>query len=533
MDTGLKFTEVDWIVPRLSSTALEPLFFGNYLLSAIPLGLGLYLTKNDIFNRHLLLLLLIIQLLAMILTFSVGAWAGLIAAFVFLAVGCFRKISWVRAGKLAFLLFVLMAGTWAAGSRFYSNIYALPGIVVDKAANIFKKTPYQATKDYNRVEFVSYDTIDSVEPGMYSFLKMKVKNTGTKTWLAKGKNAVHLTYCWIGARGEEKDMLRIRAWLPHDIKPGESVALTACLRAPEIPGEYLLEWDMVEEYIGFFQKQGRSLPLTMKVKVSGTLRYYGVSFAYIGPIRYIVVVRAKNTGTLVWNSGGEYPVHLSYRWFDRKGNLIPVEGLRTTLPRDILPGESITLEAEFKKYPGVPVGSVLKWDMVRERVAWFSEQDRPVVYHKGAGIAKKSQKSRMNIDTITERWGLWRAGWNMFKKYPVIGVGLGNFSFLYNQYKPDDAVYKTLLPVINNVYLEILVETGILGMAAFLFFIFNLLKTFSRGIPKIESSFERTVFFGLVGCLIGIAVQFNLCGGKTLHYVWILLGLVMVVRNAE
>lgn len=538
INTGLKFTELDWIIPRLSSTALEPLYFGNYLLSAIPLGLGLYLTGNDIFNRHLFLFLLVAQLSALVLTFSLGAWGGFAIGAVFFAVFCYKRISLRRAGTLALILFMLFSGGWVALSRRNSDIQKAPGVLADKFANIFKSNSYMAAEDFNKVEFISYDRAGEMKPGMYGFFKITVKNTGTRTWRAKGDNLTRLSYTWIGPEIEGKNMLRIRTYLPRDISPGEQIELSACARSPEKSGEYLLVWDMIEEYRGFFQEQGGSTPLSLKVRVAGPLQYYGVSFkvteAIPGEIvtgrKYAINIKLKNTGTLAWESRGAHPVHLGYRWYDKKGGYLPGESLRTELPRDIRPGEEISLKAGFEKFPGIPEDSVFKWDMVKEFITWFSEQSDPVSFYKEPGGKERIAGSRMNISTITERWGAWRAALNMLRAHPLLGVGLGNFSFLYNAYKPADAVHKTMMPSVNNVYLEVFAETGILGLGAFLLFVYCVLKMFLEGFRKLnEDPFKRILLFCLAACLLGIAVEFNFCGGKVLHYVWVLLGLAVAV----
>jgi hypothetical protein len=46
------------------------------------------------------------------------------------------------------------------------------------------------------------------------------------------------------------------AFLPHDIAPGETVELEIDLSAPETPGEYILEFDMVSEHLAWFEDLG-------------------------------------------------------------------------------------------------------------------------------------------------------------------------------------------------------------------------------------------------------------------------------------
>jgi hypothetical protein len=57
-----------------------------------------------------------------------------------------------------------------------------------------------------------------------------------------------------------------RAVLPHDLKPGEEAELTLTVTAPQAPGDYFLELDMVHEGVTWFYEQG-SRTLRWHVKV--------------------------------------------------------------------------------------------------------------------------------------------------------------------------------------------------------------------------------------------------------------------------
>ncbi len=81
-----------------------------------------------------------------------------------------------------------------------------------------------------------------------------------------------------------------------------------------------------------------------------------------------------NTGTQTWPAGGDHPVRLGYRWFIPGGAEVPAtKGYRTALPADLAPGKAVTLTAKFAA-PADPGEYVLQWDLVREGVAWFSEE---------------------------------------------------------------------------------------------------------------------------------------------------------------
>jgi ubiquinone/menaquinone biosynthesis C-methylase UbiE len=57
-----------------------------------------------------------------------------------------------------------------------------------------------------------------------------------------------------------------RTDLPHDVAPGESVPLDLLVTAPSLPGRYLLQLDMVQEFVSWWQEHG-SQPVGTPVEV--------------------------------------------------------------------------------------------------------------------------------------------------------------------------------------------------------------------------------------------------------------------------
>ncbi len=60
------------------------------------------------------------------------------------------------------------------------------------------------------------------------------------------------------------------------------------------------------------------------------------------------------------------------------------------------------------------------------------------------------------------RFDIWSTGLLIFKDYPIIGIGIGNFENFYSIYSGDD------LRGAHNVYLVLLVETGLVGLSVFI-----------------------------------------------------------------
>jgi len=85
---------------------------------------------------------------------------------------------------------------------------------------------------------------------------------------------------------------------------------------------------------------------------------------------YMINLVLKNIGSENWNSGGEYPVRLSYHWFKEEGDLVLWDGYRTKLPSDVPPGETLTIGINIKT-PSEPGRYSLVIDPVKEGVTWF------------------------------------------------------------------------------------------------------------------------------------------------------------------
>jgi hypothetical protein len=101
-------------------------------------------------------------------------------------------------------------------------------------------------------------------------LKVKVKNVSGAIWPTSGQNdgiyQVQLGNHWLDANGQMVTMDDARAALPHDIRPGAEVELLLTIRAPQTPGDYILELDMVQERVTWFADE-ESRTARMKIRV--------------------------------------------------------------------------------------------------------------------------------------------------------------------------------------------------------------------------------------------------------------------------
>lgn len=141
-------------------------------------------------------------------------------------------------------------------------------------------------------------------------------------------------------------------------------------------------------------------------------------------------------------------------------------------------------------------------------------------------LISDEQSYKLNMWSINERKWLRAAAWNMFKVHPLIGVGVGKFGSLYNQYKPGDAPEMNYVSVkAHNQYMQILAETGIIGFIAYLlmfgYCIFIVLFAF---IHNFDSSVKYTIL-GFFASLVAMSIQGYSFGVFNHNYFWVIMGL--------
>jgi hypothetical protein len=102
--------------------------------------------------------------------------------------------------------------------------------------------------------------------------RVKAQNTGAARWRAATANGdrgvVKLGAHLLGINEEPVIWDYWRAELPNDIQPDESASISIALRAPDEPGDYIVEFDMVIEYVSWFRRFGDA-NAEHRVKVTG------------------------------------------------------------------------------------------------------------------------------------------------------------------------------------------------------------------------------------------------------------------------
>ena len=111
--------------------------------------------------------------------------------------------------------------------------------------------------------------------------------------------------------------------------------------------------------------------------------------------------------------------------------------------------------------------------------------------------------TKLSSDNGSGRYELWINALQTFREYPILGIGT-NATLSYNLAKYGTDHY------IHNVFLEILSETGIVGITSYLLFILATIRTFSKKyIDGKTRLFVIPLFISILLQFIFISAQLN------------------------
>ncbi|MBD3426360.1 MAG: hypothetical protein GF409_03900 [Candidatus Omnitrophica bacterium] len=95
------------------------------------------------------------------------------------------------------------------------------------------------------------------------------------------------------------------------------------------------------------------------------------------------------------------------------------------------------------------------------------------------------------------RFRIWKVALSMFESSPVIGTGLGLFMDNFPKYSDSSAQYA------HNCYLQILAETGLLGLGSFIWMVWNFL---AKGFEELRTRINM-IQLGLFGAFSAFLIH--------------------------
>jgi putative inorganic carbon (hco3(-)) transporter len=127
---------------------------------------------------------------------------------------------------------------------------------------------------------------------------------------------------------------------------------------------------------------------------------------------------------------------------------------------------------------------------------------------------------------------------NMIKHHPFIGVGLNTFSKNYGKYKTEaaekychtaDTIYA------HNIYLQTAGEVGLLGLAMFLLFLFQVFRRALLVWRRLSDEYLKITALSLIACLIAFLVngltETSLYYPRVVMIFWYLIGISLSLNR--
>ncbi|MFQ5686983.1 MAG: O-antigen ligase family protein [Candidatus Scalindua sp.] len=145
----------------------------------------------------------------------------------------------------------------------------------------------------------------------------------------------------------------------------------------------------------------------------------------------------------------------------------------------------------------------------------FIDRFRPIFMHR----------------VLEHRAMCYSVGFDMVKDDIILGIGIGNYPLLITKFTKNVSLIQTHL---HSLYLQIFVETGIMGLSAFVFWLVCIVKYLVSSLKALEKTGNYSLFVGLVGGVI-VYLFNNLSEVLTVHGIhlqWgIILGLAVVLTQ--
>jgi O-antigen ligase len=140
--------------------------------------------------------------------------------------------------------------------------------------------------------------------------------------------------------------------------------------------------------------------------------------------------------------------------------------------------------------------------------------------------------------TVKERVYMWRSGLAMWRDRPLLGMGPGGVKREYPRYALPEAVKKRTSHL-HNTPLQILVERGVVGLAAWLWIwvaFFRIGIRLFRRVPPTRGG-DRALVLGSLAAIAAFLVaglsEHNFGDSEVVMVAWVLMALPWAVEKVE
>ncbi|MFH1452398.1 MAG: O-antigen ligase family protein, partial [Armatimonadota bacterium] len=125
--------------------------------------------------------------------------------------------------------------------------------------------------------------------------------------------------------------------------------------------------------------------------------------------------------------------------------------------------------------------------------------------------------------------------WAIFYEHPVLGGGFGNYYFLYQKYSPFYEILYTwdewVHPDANNMYLTVMAESGLLGLAAVLSIFLTMFINIIKYLRICRDKYWDPFLKGYLGSIIFILIIYMFTSTLMYLFLWVMFGIIFAIQR--
>lgn len=148
----------------------------------------------------------------------------------------------------------------------------------------------------------------------------------------------------------------------------------------------------------------------------------------------------------------------------------------------------------------------------------------------------KRVSSITNVTTYqsnTERLLMWNSAYCMFKDHPILGVGLGQYTYSYqNKYISPKAKEPNLTHAHSN-YMQMLAENGIVGFAGFISLVCYILISNLKDFLHSRCQYSLMIAGSTLALLLQGITEYNFGNSAVMKVYWMTLGCLLVMKSCH
>ena len=138
-----------------------------------------------------------------------------------------------------------------------------------------------------------------------------------------------------------------------------------------------------------------------------------------------------------------------------------------------------------------------------------------------------------NDYSVSQRWLDSKVGLNTFRSNPILGVGMGNVEVVRHRFfsKAPGLIERKWIPYFSNGYIQILAESGLLGLLGYLSIIVIFIKLMMKVILYSSNIGQRIMALGILSSFMGHLIMLIAYPLHDSELVWTLTGLGIALFN--